>query len=1011
MSANRLFRRSRSRKTGRHRDGGSRAARPRHVVLILGALALGALTPGTPFTAHAQQNIIRGTVLQQQTLQPVVGAQVVAEGTQQGSITDGTGRFTIAGLTGTQITLEVIMVGYRTARQTVPVGTTDVRILLAETAVELEGIVVTGTPGETRARTVGNAVARVSAESSLQVKPVRDVQDLLKGAAPGVTVRVGQGNVGTGGVIRMRGVTSLSLNNQPLIYIDGIRVNNDFRSGPSIRGGRQTSRINDINPEEIESIEIIKGPAAATLYGTEASNGVIQIITKRGTAGAPTWNLTVKQGVNYFADPHGRLPNNYALGASGELMEQDLYEEELSAGRNALQNGHSQGYDLSVRGGTEGVRYFASAAWDDTEGIVDYNWQKKLSARGNLQITPGDNLNATINLGVVSSETRYGQAASGWDLMGQFIWGNPRSRDGRLRGFLRATPEAAGSIQSYSEILRATLGTTVDYRPFDWLSTRMNVGLDMTDEENSILFPRHPTGSAYFFGARSLGEKNAERKAVRNATVDFGGTADFDLTDAISSATSVGFQYFTKETEGLTGQGRIFPAPPVITIGGAAQTISSESYVANKTVGVYVQERIGFNNRLFLTGAVRGDDNSAFGQNFDFVVYPKVSATWVINEESFFNVPWVNTLKLRGAWGQAGQQPDVFAAIRLYQPATGPGDSSILTPRTIGNPDLEPERGQELELGFDAAFLDDRLGIDFTMYDQSRRNAIIASPVPPSSGFPGIRFVNVGQVDSRGVELGINAQLLQGDDVAWSLGFNLGTNDSEVVDLGEFSDLGAGAAQLHRVGYPVAAFFMRRVVSADVDGQGNVVNAMCRGEADGSTVPCDGAPRVFAGQPDPKLTGNLNSSVTLFGNLRLSAEIDFQGGHNAVTGDIAGAHHLFRNTRAILTNSHPILEAYDQISGFSWFESGFYGAGWAKLRNVSATYTLPDEMVSTIGASRAALTVSGQNLAILWQETEELFGRRIIDPENRLTASETSGYVQTGVPHLTSILVTMRLTF
>ena len=1005
MHASRFGRWSRSPGIDRHQYKGSRTPR-----LSGAALTVGAVLMCVPLTA--QQDMIRGTVLQQQTLQPVAGAQIVAEGTQAGAITDAGGRFTITGLAGTQITLEVIMVGYRTARQTVPVGATDVRILLAETAVELEGIVVTGTPGETRARTVGNAVAQIQAEDKLQLKPVRDLQELLKGAAPGVTVRTGQGNVGTGGVIRMRGVTSLSLSNQPLIYIDGIRVNNDFRSGPSIRGGRQTSRINDINPEEIESIEIIKGPAAATLYGTEASNGVIQIITKRGTEGAPTWNLTVKQGANYFRDPAGRLPMNYSLGPNGDLISQHLYEEEVAAGRNPLQTGHSQGYDLSVQGGTEGIRYFASAAWDDTEGIVDYNWQKKLSARANIQIVPSENLSATVNVGVVSSETRYGQAASGWDLMGQFTWGNPRSRDGRLRGFLRATPEAAATIQSFSEVLRATVGTTVDYRPFEWLNARMNVGLDMTDEENSILFPRHPTGSAYFFGSRSLGEKNAERKAVRNATVDLGATADFDLADAISSATSMGFQYFTKETEGLTGRGLVFPAPPVTTIGGAAQTFSGESYVANKTVGVYVQERVGFNDRLFLTAAVRGDDNSAFGQNFDFVIYPKVSATWVVNEESFFNVPWVNTLKLRGAWGQAGQQPDVFAAIRLYQPATGPGDSSILTPRTIGNPDLEPERGEELELGFDAALLDDRLGIDFTMYDQSRKNAIIGAPVPPSSGFPGVRFVNVGQLDSWGIELGIEAHLIQQENVAWSLGVNLGTNNSEVVDLGEFSDLGAGfSGQIHRVGYPVSAYFMRRVVSADLDGAGNVVSAMCEGQDGGSPVPCDGAPRGFAGQPDPKLTGNINSSVSLFGNLRLSAEVDFQTGHKAVTGDIAGAHHLFRNTRAILTNSHPILEAYDQISGFSWFHSGLYGAGWAKLRNVSATYTLPEEMVSGIGASRASLTLSAQNLAILWQQTEELFGRRIIDPENRLTSSETGGYVQTVLPHLSSFVAAMRLTF
>jgi hypothetical protein len=163
----------------------------------------------------------------------------------------------------------------------------------------------------------------------------------------------------------------------------------------------------------------------------------------------------------------------------------------------------------------------------------------------------------------------------------------------------------------------------------------------------------------------------------------------------------VGAQYYTKRFENVDALGQQFPAPVVRSVGGAAVSFANEDIIENKTFGLYIQEQLSFNNRVFLTAAVRGDDNSAFGENYNAVIYPKLSASWVVNEEPFWKLAAVNSLKLRGAWGMAGQQPDVFAAIRLYDPATGPGDGSVLTPQTIGNPDLAPERGEELELGFD----------------------------------------------------------------------------------------------------------------------------------------------------------------------------------------------------------------------------------------------------------------------------------------------------------------------
>lgn len=963
--------------------------------------------------AMAQEGTVAGTIVAEQSLRPLPGAQVVVEGTGRGTLTNARGEFLLTGLAGPEVTLRVILIGYRSVDRSVEVGETDVQIRLDQTAVALEEIVVTGVPGATQAKAIGNAVASVDLAASLQAQPVRGLQGLLKGKVPGMTVQTSQGNVGTGGLIRIRGAASLTLGNQPLIYIDGVRINNDPRAGPSIRGGAQMSRLNDLNPANIESIEVIKGPAAATLYGTEASNGVIQIFTKQGRQGAPRLEFTVKQGGTFFRDPAGRLPTNYARDpVTGELLSLDLYEVEKAAGREMFQTGHTQSYDASVSGGSDQLRYFAALGWDDTEGIVDYNWQEKMSARANLKFVPSATFTTDLNFGLITSETRFGQAASGFDLMSQINWGSPLSRDTRLRGFLRATPEAAATIESYAEVTRATGGVQFQHDPIDWLSHRLTAGVDITNAENSVLFPRHPTGAEYFFGASSLGDKQAERNFVFFTTVDYAATADFTMTESLRSATSVGAQYFSRRTEALAAEGLRFPAPPVKTIGGAALTFGDETFIQNKTFGVFIQEQISWNDRIFLTGAVRGDDNSAFGQNFDFVVYPKVSATWVLSEEEFFPSDWVNAFKLRGAWGTAGQQPNVFAAIRLYSPVTGPTNAPTLTPLTIGNPDLEPERGEELELGFDASFFEDRLGVVFTYYDQKRKNAIIEAPVAPSSGFPGSRFVNVGQVDTWGVELGLDALLLSREDFSWDIGVNVATNDSEIVDLGGFPALGAGALQLHREGFPVGAYFMRRVVSAEMDADGTVTSALCAGGPanNGQPVPCAEAPEVFAGVPHPTLTGSVSTSIRLFENLRLAGQVDFQSGHNVINGDVSGAHHVFRNTRAINTNASAILNAYDQLPGFSFFHSGLFPAGFAKLRNLSVTYTVPPGLLGGFGASSASLTVAGHNLAILWQETADLFGREIIDPENRLL-SQHSGYVQTVLPHASSVVTTLRLTF
>jgi TonB-linked SusC/RagA family outer membrane protein len=973
-------------------------------------LVLGGIAP-----VHGQTRTVTGQVSETGTGNPLDRADVIVSGTAFRTTTGADGFFSIDVPVG-DVELMVRLIGYRRAFVTVPAGVSSVEVQLQRDILQLDAVIVTGTAGETEARAIGNAISAVEISEYEEMAPVADAMQLLTGRVPGVIMEIGQGNIGTGGKIRIRGITSLSLANDPLIYVDGVRINNNTEAGPNIRGGRQVSRLNDINPADIERIEVIKGPAAATLYGTEASNGVIQIITKKGEEGRPTFEATVRQGANWFQNAAGRLPTSYWRNPDTDQIEVvNLYEQEKELGQPIFTTGHTQSYNISVRGGQEGMNYYMSAQYDDEVGILDYNWRKQFGTRANIQALLSESFNVEANFGFMRTRTRLGQAASGWDIMGQIVWGSPRRLTTPTRGFLRAPPEAVGTIESYDENDRFIWGATFTHTPFDWLSQRLVVGSDVGNATASILFPRHPTGADYFFGGLSLGQKTVERVRTAYTTVDYSVTASFDLTSTLSSATSAGAQYYAKRNELVGSEGREFPAPAVDAIGGAAVTFGDEDLIENKTLGFYAQEQLSLHNRVFLTAAIRGDDNSAFGTNYDFVVYPKFSLSWVIHEEPFWSdVPLVSALKLRGAWGKAGQQPDVFAAIRLYQPTTGPSDASTLSPQTVGNPDLEPEKTQELELGFDAGLLNDRVALEFTYFRQKTKDAIVTRDVSPSIGFPGIQYVNIGEVSNWGIELGVDGRVMDTPDFSWDLGFTIATNDNEITSLGGLPTISAasGGRQLHQEGYPLAAWFLKEVVDAELDADGNIVgDVLCNGGPDNNNqpVPCSGAPGVYKGRATPTYEGSARSTFTLFDDLSLNVLVDFRGGHHLLNGDIGAAHVLLLNTLAVNERTDPILMGYTQQG--LWQEAGYMDASFAKLREVAVTYHLPANLLRPFGVTRATLSVGARNLATLWRGQKEIFGTEIIDPEVRLTANELGGYFQTVLPQYTSVVSTLRFTF
>ena len=292
--------------------------------------------------------------------EPIAGARVAIAGTMTRTETSAEGRFRFLNVGGQTVTLEVTRIGYRKVTQSVTVGDTAIRITMAEAAISLDAVVVTGTAGAESKRSVGNAVATVSATDVVSTAPIRGVGDILNGRVAGVVVTPGSGVAGGGPIVQIRGRSTLSLRTEPLVYIDGVRANSDVGTGPSIgSSGQFASRLGDISPEEIESIEVIRGPAASTLYGTEASNGVIQIITKKGrSADRATFGLSVRQGSNWFMNLDGRIPHNFTKDPNGQVFEQDLVASEKAAGRPIFRTGNLQGYGLDLSGGIEKIQYY-----------------------------------------------------------------------------------------------------------------------------------------------------------------------------------------------------------------------------------------------------------------------------------------------------------------------------------------------------------------------------------------------------------------------------------------------------------------------------------------------------------------------------------------------------------------------------------------------------------------------------------------------------------------------------
>jgi TonB-linked SusC/RagA family outer membrane protein len=957
----------------------------RHVAvacLIAGPL----LAVGVAVHAQSAVGVIAGRVTDARTALPAAGALVAVEGTSLSGLAGNDGRYRIANVPPGSHTVTVRLVGFSATSQAVRVvadATVSADFTLQATAIPLEEILVTGTAGGAKLRAIGNSVAKINAVEAVALGAPLNLTSLLNARAPGLVVNHATGRLGAGGSINIRGRSSLSLGDAPLIYVDGVRVNSATSTGPvgggglAQQGSAVASRLNDINPDDIESIEVIKGPAAATIYGTEASSGVIQIITKKGVAGPkPVFTLQLQQGALWFRNAEERVPTNYMRDESGNIVTWNAVKVQDSIGTPLFKTGQTRLAVGSVSGGFDQARYYLSASYEDDDGVEPNNELQQVSLHANVGVTPSERLDLSTSLHYVKLDSRLGTDFGASALLGAV--GGHALLFPRSRGYFAVPPEVTWELwDNTQDVTRFTASGTVNHRPTGWLSQRLLMGVDYTGEDSRVLERfATPELAQYLAPTAATGRIAQTLRHSTRLTVDYGASGRAAVTPALAATTSVGLQVFRTEADSSSLGGIGFPGVGVETVSAVGTPFTpAQSEVVNTTVGGYAQEQFAWRDRLFLTAALRVDNNSAFGEDFKWVAYPKADVSWVISEEPFWSArDVVNTLRLRAAYGESGRSPSSFSALRLFNPVQGPGGSNAVTPASQGNPDLKPERGRELEVGFETELLR-RLTVDFTYYSKRTDDLIVNQAVAPSSGFPGTVPRNLGRVDNSGVELQATLRALQMPNVQWTIAGSLATNKDEIKELGfqpgEITSPGAA----NRVGYPIGGIFVRRIASADRDPTtGLATNVLCDGGPGNAPMPCVSAPFLFIGTTTPKQSGSLANTVTLHKRLRFYGLIDFQRGNI-----LFNANDLLRcvgGFGAPLCHANHYPEQYDvkflataSIVGLQQglFEPFYQDASYFKLRELSATYDLPEKWVP--GVSGASLTLAAHELA-MWTDYE-----------------------------------------
>jgi TonB-linked SusC/RagA family outer membrane protein len=962
---------------------------------LLASLACSAFIAG-PAVAQQQRPMITGRIIEVGTNNPLSDASVVIVGTQRGGRSDARGQYRITDVATGTYTIRVTRLGYAAVSRQITVADANLSVdfTLKSAAVQIDEVVVTATGATERKRENGNDVGIIKPGEKVALAATPTLTAALQGKEAGLTITSSSGTPGASSRVRIRGANSISLNNDPLLIIDGVRVDNNSNASSLGVGGQTISRFDDINPEEIESIEVLKGPAASALYGTAAANGVLQVTTKRGRSGRTAWRSYVDYGQMW--DPTNYPDNYYVMGtnvSTGKLYNGSCTLDRRTSNQctpdstftfnpishyGVLETGNQVNYGLSAAGGADVAQYYVAGDIQRAQGIVDPNKTHNVSLRANINAQLRPNLTATFTSNYIDRAVNfpindnniYGVVPAG--ILGHAYDCSPGATGGTAvlcgtdtlsRGFYSRPPSTFFFQHNLQSINRFIGGTNVTWQPLSWLTGVVVGGLDIDNSLDQSVTPSNIVTDIN--STLAQGSVTEYRRQIPTYSASGTLTARRSLTSTLASNTLIGTQYINEQNHFTQAFGRNLVPGTGSLAGATAGAAVNDNNQTVITVGAYGNEQLAWRDRMFLTAGLRADRNSAFGTQVDWAYYPSASLSWVISEEDFVreHAPsWLDQVRLRSAYGQSGQRP-AFRQAETYLNSSAVAQGSTELPAVViggtGNTKLQPEISIEDEFGFDASFLNNKIGAQFTHYHKVTRDALVAAVLAPSLGVSNTQFVNLGRNLNTGNELTLNVVPLDmRNGLHFDVSFAGSTNHNRLLNLGGQPPI-VFNPQRHTEGYPLGSYFQQKYTYADENGD----HIISRDEL--TLNPDTTAAGEFIGPVLP--TRQLAITPTLRYKLfQLGALIDTRGGNYLYndTEEFRCTSSAFQNCKAVSDPSAPLDDQAAALAKSVGATSAGYiqPAGFTKIREVSATVNLPSRLVARSRFSNVALTVAGHNL-------------------------------------------------
>ncbi len=789
--------------------------------------------------------------------EPLIGASVMIRALNTGNASDFDGNYSFEipneYAKNQRVELTASMVNYKKKTFTVILNGSDIKqdFILEEDVFQNEEIVVTGIASRTSKSVADVAVARIKAEELTAIQPYQAFSQLLSGKVAGVQMQQASGNVGGGFRFFVRGGGGLNGNQQPLIFMDGVKLSDRSVIGFAA-GGQDMNVLANLNPNDIESIEFLKGPAAASTYGTSASNGVVVIKTKQGKLGPGTGSGSSM----IFNVRHSRGWNEQSYKYKDDIW---VNADEI----NSLFNkGAIDETNLNISGGNSFVRYFASYLNRKEDGLFNNDAMNKNSVRANFTAYPSENLSLTVSTTYTDNVIKRGDGDNSLlSYLEQTLTYSPAYPD-----VSRAAIDAMRDINKNNQFIGSF---QLSYKPIADFEINANLGVDQTDwaQEKS-----RPFGFKYI--SETVGRRALFNFNDRRISADINARYTYNIMEDLTATSIIGVQTVESKYKSTAVQYKGFVTSKLDDIGAASELVSKgETAAHTREAGIFTENQFNYMNTYMVSFALRKDYASSVGSEAPSILYPKVSGA--VRIDKFDILPsFVNLFKFRFAYGENGQLPTATDPIAfLWGGATGAG-GAVAVVNSIGNPSIEPERIKEFELGFDAELFN-QFNIEFTYYNQTAENSIIRKVLSPSSGLGFFTSpFNIGAVKVNGFEAMLQYTPIKSPDYDLNLSLIWNYQDNEVTSLGGTADIYDGSnINVIKEGYAKHEFFLQPVNGARFDAT--------TGKYLGPDV---GTTRISFGNPIPNNTGSFTLNFRFLKDFNLYAFSEWALGNEIYGG-------------------------------------------------------------------------------------------------------------------------------